>query len=386
MATRKNKVGTVSRDKNANPLKFGQVTGGLASLGSGFGTRENAPEEEGVCVEVDSFVSMGMTINGGPCNQPLNCEETGLIGGGRYYDGFFGEADFARQNNIKRTNGCDSSLVDVDTGETIPSCECEDVTCPDYMMNITISGKTLWGPGGPGDPMKCGEEVFEMPVFESFNLCDENDLLKWIDFSAGDGAAQLPDIIKNAGLNEFRIDFGIANHRQKCFTGSRRKREREIRDFVGGWKCLLCVTCPVVCTVFGSESDTGDIFLKMPDGSDMKLPSPQLHVCDGDPCLFSSKKHTFTMEDFWDPDNQKPDETRALVMEIIANLNTDPRGKLDALTKVSAPTLAELMGQPFDDIKNKFIVPCFTSPIEMYDIAGMFKEIVKNIGEVNHCR
>jgi len=390
MATRKNKVGTVSRDKYANPLKFGQVTGGshgLASLGSGFGTRENAPDEEGVCVEVDSFVAMGMTINGGPCQQPLNCEETGLIGGGRYYDGFYGTADFQRQNRIKKTEGCDSSLVDVETGETIPSCECEDVTCPDYMMNVTISGKALWGAQGPGVPMKCGEAVFEQSLFESFNLCDDNDLLKWVDYSSGDGAGKLPDIIKNAGLKDFTIEFGIANKRQKCFRGSRRKREKEIREFVGGWKCLHCITCPVVCLVFGSESDTGDIVLTMPDGSNMTLPSPQLHVCDNDPCLFSKKKHTYTMEDFWNPENQKPDETRALVMEVIAHLNSAPREKLDALTKVSAPTLAHLMGQPFDDIRNKFAVPCFVDgPIEMYDIAGMFKEIVKNIGGINHCR
>ena len=91
------------------------------------------------------------------------------------------------------------------------------------------------------------------------------------------------------------------------------------------------------------------------------------------------------MEDFLDPDAQKAPETRALVQGIIANLNTDPRGKLCALTKATAPELAKTMGWPWVNIARKFTAQCVSGPISMYDVAELFYNIIKNIKPKDLC-
>ena len=371
--------GGIKKDRTHTATDFGQVTTSLANLGGGIGV----PAEDSICVEVESTVNMHLIITGGPCNNSIGAQayvcqegltiqwEQDRIFGGRLVDGYKGTGFFERKNKITKSSPCDSRLASTDGGIPVPDCECIDNTCPDGTMRVTVSGKARWGPGHSDVRGHCNDDLssrVETQGSKSFNLCDDEDLLKWQAFSRG----TLSDVVNMCQVTDMKIDFTIVNKRQKCFTDrDLRRRAQKIRKFLGGWQCIHCFTCPVVCAVFGSESDTGDINLELPGGGYLELPSKRLHVCAGNPCgsgdrfYRAGKKHTFDMEDFYNPLYQKPDETRALVVEILSILNTDTRKKLDALTKIRATDLADIMGKPFDDITTKFIFPCHQGPIEM---------------------
>jgi|10_taG_2_1085330.scaffolds.fasta_scaffold41407_3 hypothetical protein len=357
-------------------------------------TRSEArPDPDSVCVKVtESKVTMGFEIFGGHCISETNCENTKALGP---YDAYIGEAYFKRKVESNRTSPCETVLDD--HGMSINLCECEDKCCPDNSMIITITGTTI-GMAQPGAAIDCtSADSILTNHSESFNLCDDEDLLRWKTYST----TRLREIIDNEVLFPLNIDFVITNVRQKCFPHPEDKvdeeLENDIREFKGGWS-VLALDSPIevnsaICAIFGCRSDNGNINLKLPGGADagdtLAIPSKLLGVCNGKPCgltVLRSKQHTYSMEDFLDPDAQKAPATRALVKEIIGHLNRDPRGKLCALTKATAPELVYAMEDSWTRIARKYALRCVVNdPITMYDVAELFKNIVKNISSIDLC-